>query len=110
MTSFMAAGTRAELIEAINQHYIHGRITYRELLRFKILHHFRRGNLDYAADLAQLERGEDGDTETGAIHESLQQAREPEGEGDLGGGGNLPVVRMGGPEPRVKAGKVPKVR
>jgi hypothetical protein len=110
MTSYMAAGTRAELVEANSEHYIHGRITERELLRFKILHHLRRGDLDYAAQLAQLERGEDGDTETGAIHEPVQCPSGAEGEGDLGGDRDLPVVRLGGPEPRVEAGKVPKVR
>jgi hypothetical protein len=50
-------GTRAELVEMSNECYIHQRITYRELLDWKVLHHLRAGDTAYAARLAHMLNG-----------------------------------------------------
>ena len=50
-------GTRAELVRMSNECYIHQRITYRELLDWKVLHHLRAGDAAYAATLAQMLNG-----------------------------------------------------
>ena len=56
----MTDGRRDQLVEATRQCYDHAAISERELLRFKILHHLRRGNRKYAAQLAIMEREGNG--------------------------------------------------
>lgn len=48
-------GNLPEIERSNKECYLHGRITESELLRLKILHQLRRGNVDYAAKLAELE-------------------------------------------------------